>query len=1187
MQRHQEQHTEEQRLAAAAAAAAAVQAGTGRESEAPAPAHPGSWPHNGADGALADRDHEDEGSNEVNSGGGLEAEVDAPWALPAQRAAAHGQPTATGQPRHWQRSAAFSARHLATALHAVSRLVPQPTRLGSAERLELSAFVRALGRGCAGLPPGAFNPADLTMALRALAKLLHCGVSGGNSIGGGAPGSYSAADFVAGGDASVHGDSWSAYEGAQYAGKVARWSGGEWEGAEAEGVEGGGAEASAAAASAGPGRSLGAAARGLHAAWLDEAWLERLLGPTVATHLQDFEPRHTSGVLWALATLGARPRPELLAALCDRAEAQCPPAQLRLQGGAHAAAAPPALTPQGLSLVLWALARLGFEPRRAVLDALVAACRADMEAAAGAANGAGGERGGGAAAACCCSLDVAQRLWALATLGRHPGAEWLELAVRAFLERGAAEQVSGQACSMVMWSLAQLSERCVSAGVGRGAGGGVAVRGPGAGPAQEGAEDAGELLRARAESHSLAGTSGRRDGPSAPNPYPAAARGRPSSGAAAPSAIAREPATTQAQSTLPASAIPVGVAALRPDLVVPLLRLLHARLVAMEPRHLATCLWALAALDVRPSEAWLEAFLDASARRMAPALAPAGGSPFGPQALSTMLGALARLRYRPPYPWIARFLEVCRKELASFDPQSTTTLAWGLARLSFRPPGKWAAAFAAASRRQLRAMPPLGLSLLLWSVARWRITMPMPWVRSALAASAEHLRAGAAGWERTAGALEDAAAAVTTGAAPAPAPPPPPMRPELLAQLVMAAPQLLARDPKPAATPGWWLAAADAATTAALRHSSAAGGAGAPGALDVWTLGLLLCGWAALRSPLSEGSLAAALAYIEDAAAAAAVGTAGARGQSDCQRPGPQHISLALWSCAVAGWAPPAETLERLLALHSRLVLTESESAGREAVAGKRGAKAEAEAVAAAAAADADAQVTKEHEGQQLLLLQQRRRLLLVAQQMVAREAELGMLVWSLPRCGAAAPPDWLPGVLSLVGARMEQDAAAAAATAATATATDVATEEPARGMQPKPQPTVSAAAAAPAMTASGSSGGLTLLTLATLCRACLAWRLHPGERWLSAASGALESGVLQSQIRNLRRRAKLEREVRYLLEQLRAGANGGDEASDRSGGGQRSAWAVAEAAGNAVLTNAMAAMAAGGAAAWMQGLVW
>ena len=104
-----------------------------------------------------------------------------------------------------------------------------------------------------------------------------------------------------------------------------------------------------------------------------------------------------------------------------------------------------AMTPQGLSLTLWAVARLGYVPRAAVLDRLTAACLADMQPHVGSSSGSfwRGARTGASA----CALDVAQRVWALATLGVHPGAAWVDAATDAFLQAEAEAEAAAVAAA--------------------------------------------------------------------------------------------------------------------------------------------------------------------------------------------------------------------------------------------------------------------------------------------------------------------------------------------------------------------------------------------------------------------------------------------------------------------------------------------------------------------------------------------------------------------------------------------------------------------------------------------------------------------------------------------------------------------------------------------------------------------
>ncbi|GFR50786.1 hypothetical protein Agub_g13051, partial [Astrephomene gubernaculifera] len=387
--------------------------------------------------------------------------------------------------------------------------------------------------------------------------------------------------------------------------------------------------------------------RGLYVNWLDQAWIERLLAPSLdpqGPHLAAFEPRHVSGVLWALAKFDVRPRAELLATLCERAaqlarDAACYPyasstsavATQSTPGALHQAADPSSsssssssstssaaaaataeaaassspppvgdadLKPQSLSLTLWALGRLGFYPHGSVMTSLLAACEADMRATlVRDAQVRQQPYGNGYR---CRAIDVAHRLWALAALGYHPGEEWLDLATWTFLTRGSVEEVSGQSCSMVIWALAtlrlhhqpqpqhqtqpqQLQEGDTPAaaathGSGRPM---AAVPQAEAAPAASAATAAPTVPMAQVDAPGEEGDS---------SCHMAIQSSAPAAGAGAAAASA-------------ASAAGAAPTSLDPHL---LLGLLEGCLERMSPQHLATVLWGLERLGVRPSEAWLQ-----------------------------------------------------------------------------------------------------------------------------------------------------------------------------------------------------------------------------------------------------------------------------------------------------------------------------------------------------------------------------------------------------------------------------------------------------------------------------------------------------------------------------------------------------------------------------------------------------
>ncbi len=533
---------------------------------------------------------------------------------------------------------------------------------------------------------------------------------------------------------------------------------------------------------------------------------------------------------------------------------------------------------------------------------------------------------------------------------------------------------------------------------------------------------------------------------------------------------------------------------------------------------------------------------------------------------------------------------------------------WSLARLSYRPPTPWAAAFARATLRLLPHTTPLGLSTLLWALAVLRVRrLPKRWLRAACAASARHLRAGAEAWTHAADALELAGvggaeegqrearrgrvgAAVGPGAvAPAAGTGTGVLQPEALACMLWAMPRVLRCRP-----PVQWLAQADGAMQAAVRYTRVAAAAGAQGAqaageqqlahvsapgaacgmaLNPRTLVMTLEGWARLQAPVQDTCWADVLSYLEAAGAAGAVEAepAAAAAMFAVRRPDGRlrslHVALALWSCATVQHVPPPEQVERLTQLHWRLLAREAAEGPGAGVGGS----------GAAAVGAADGSGSSSSSSSRL-----------VHSLMSTQQQHAGMLLWALARFAAAAvqsaappppPPAWLYAALTASEQHMRA----------------VLAHTMAQSQQQQ-----QADGASPGITAQAlpPSPPLTVVTVAALAAACTTWRVYPGPEWLAAAAGCLEAGALPCPI--VRRRANLESELRVYLERLRAlgpeeDSEGEGTAVGRQGEGQvvrrpppptvnlDGAWV----AGGAVLTNAAAAMAAGSAAAVMQGLLW
>lgn len=134
----------------------------------------------------------------------------------------------------------------------------------------------------------------------------------------------------------------------------------------------------------------------------------------------------------------------------------------------------------------------------------------------------------------------------------------------------------------------------------------------------------------------------------------------------------------------------------------------------------------LAALTLAPWQSSLQHTLCGAALRLAPRMRAA------PRNVSTLLVACVRLGWQPPSSWVAALLAAVQDALAAgqvaggaagLAPHCTTTdastLVWALARLGYRPPGELLARLEAAlPEEQLAAGSTQEASNLLWAMAK-------------------------------------------------------------------------------------------------------------------------------------------------------------------------------------------------------------------------------------------------------------------------------------------------------------------------------------------------------------------------------------------------------------------------------------------------------------------------------------
>lgn len=312
----------------------------------------------------------------------------------------------------------------------------------------------------------------------------------------------------------------------------------------------------------------------------------------------------------------------------------------------------PQAGPREVSNQLWAVARLGVHPGAEWLDAY-------LSASAGVLPG-------------CASQEVGTLSWALAKFGHTPGrgaGGWLD----AFLvhSAGVAGKLDGQALSNLLWGMATL--------------GVPPVTGSGC-----------------AWADAVAGTLAVRAAHMAPQGLANALWALARLGVQPPRACLEacgDAAAAQAQGFKPgeASMLLHGCARLHYLPPAPLLATLQQRGAAtmgvLSFAEAANMLWALAVLGEQPTGPWLTACLDQLAARAAQA---------DGHTLASALHALARLQLQPLDAWWDAPLAQAGVLAGGMDAQSLATALLALAKLRMRPPAGTLAALIAACHQHMR-----------------------------------------------------------------------------------------------------------------------------------------------------------------------------------------------------------------------------------------------------------------------------------------------------------------------------------------------------------------------------------------------------------------------------------------------------------------------------------------------------
>eukprot|EP00775_Hariotina_reticulata_P006648 gene6648-6873_t len=150
-------------------------------------------------------------------------------------------------------------------------------------------------------------------------------------------------------------------------------------------------------------------------------------------------------------------------------------------------------------------------------------------------------------------------------------------------------------------------------------------------------------------------------------------------------------------------------------------------LASMAPMQLVQLLAAAAAVQARPTEAWLRSFF---------AACPAAGlRSLPPAAWPQLLSALSALRVRPDGSWLREMFACCAPALQQMDPPQLAETAAAAASLGMTPPEPWVAALAACSIWKLSCCSPGQLAAIAEALVALKAHPGQVWLQQYAAAA--------------------------------------------------------------------------------------------------------------------------------------------------------------------------------------------------------------------------------------------------------------------------------------------------------------------------------------------------------------------------------------------------------------------------------------------------------------------
>jgi hypothetical protein len=427
---------------------------------------------------------------------------------------------------------------------------------------------------------------------------------------------------------------------------------------------------------------------------VDQQQLDAILRHTTAQlPTGSFSAQSIANITWALAGLDAQPSIELLQQVDRQLSVLLEASRQQQQAAASAANSRPrlahatgqqqqdgsSLTPQGLSNIIWAFAKLSHQPSAHLMDLAIEESAATMSSAS--------------------PQSLTNLAWALAQLRAQPGQAWQQQLWRST----SSHRLRGYSCYQLATLLQAVQQLQLQAppswleGITTAAAGKLQQASP---------ENLAVLLAALAAMHSTQARQQQEQQQQQQQRFLAACYS--------------QLAAPWLQQATPRNITTIATALVSLQQQLPqaaadnMLRAVFHKSPSFSPRDLVQVALAVPRLGIRPSMTWLQDYL-AHVQQQLPTM--------NAQDLSNLLVAMVELWVLPEQSCMEELLQQYQRQWGEFTCQGISNTLWALGRLQYKPSQAWLAACAAQLGSKLGSMSQQELTNSIWALGRLKVAV--------------------------------------------------------------------------------------------------------------------------------------------------------------------------------------------------------------------------------------------------------------------------------------------------------------------------------------------------------------------------------------------------------------------------------------------------------------------------------